>query len=92
MSGPGVCRTGNIQKSCRLCAEWQECWKEVYAVVFMDVHYVRSEGRIVKRGLHCLSIDEWEKDVLEWRVEKTSAKFWLSIMNGLKNRGALRIS
>ena len=31
---------------------------------------------------------EWKKDVLGMYVGKNeSAKFWLSIMNGLKNRG-----
>lgn len=73
--------------------EWQERpLEEVYAVVFMDaIHYhVRSEGRIVKRAVYiALGIDmEGKKDVLGMYVgENESAKFWLSIMNGLKNRG-----
>ena len=73
--------------------EWQECpLEEVYAVVFMDaIHYhVRSEGRIVKRAVYiALGIDmNGKKDVLGMYVgENESAKFWLSIMNGLKNRG-----
>ena len=76
-----------------LIKEWQERpLEEVYAVVFMDaIHYhVRSEGRIVKRagyiaiGINMAGI----KDVLGMYVgENESAKFWLSIMNGLKNRG-----
>ena len=66
--------------------------EEVYAVVFMDaIHYhVRSEGRIVKRAVYiALGIDmNGKKDVLGMYVgENESAKFWLSIMNGLKNRG-----
>ncbi len=77
--------------------EWQERpLEEAYAVVFMDaIHYhVRSEGRIVKRcGLHrSWYRHEWKKDVLGMYVgENESAKFWLSIMNGLKT-GELRIS
>ena len=73
--------------------EWQEHpLDEVYAVVFMDaIHYhVRSEGRIVKRAVYiALGIDmNGKKDVLGMYVgENESAKFWLSIMNGLKNRG-----
>lgn len=73
--------------------EWQERpLEEVYAVVFMDaIHYhVRSEGRIVKRAVYiALGIDmHGHKDVLGMYVgENESAKFWLSIMNGLKNRG-----
>ncbi len=73
--------------------EWQERpLEEVYAVVFMDaVHYhVRSEGRIVKQAVYiALGIDmNGHKDVLGMYVgENESARFWLSIMNGLKNRG-----
>ena len=73
--------------------EWQEHpLEEVYAVVFMDaIHYhVRSEGRIVKRAVYiALGIDmSGKKDVLGMYVgENESAKFWLSILNGLKNRG-----
>ena len=66
--------------------------EEVYAAVFMDaIHYhVRSEGRIVKRAVYiALGIDmNGKKDVLGMYVgENESAKFWLSIMNGFKNRG-----
>ncbi|MDE7113909.1 MAG: IS256 family transposase, partial [Acetatifactor sp.] len=73
--------------------EWQERpLEEVYAVVFMDaIHYhVRSEGRIVKRAVYiALGIDmNGKKDVLGMYVgENESAKFWLSIMNGLWIRG-----
>lgn len=73
--------------------EWQERpLEDVYAVVFMDaIHYhVRSEGRIVKHAVYiALGISmEGRKDVLGMYVgENESAKFWLSIMNGLKNRG-----
>ena len=64
----------------------------MYAVVFMDaIHYhVCSEGHIVKRAVYIvLGIDmNGKKDVLGMYVgENKSAKFWLSIMNGLKNRG-----
>ena len=73
--------------------EWQERPLEaVYAVVFMDaIHFhVRNEGRIVKRAVYiAIGIDMYGcKDVLGMYVgENESAKFWLSIMNGLKNRG-----
>ena len=73
--------------------EWQERpLEEIYAVVFMDaIHYhVRHEGRIVKRAVYiAIGIDmTGHKDVLGMYVgENESAKFWLSIMNGLKNRG-----
>lgn len=73
--------------------EWQERPLEgIYAVVFLDaIHYhVRSEGRIVKRAVYIvIGIDmSGKKDVLGMYVGKNeSAKFWLSIMNSLKNRG-----
>ena len=76
-----------------LVKEWQERpLQEVYAVVYMDaIHYhVRSEGRIVKRAVYiALGIDmEGKKDVIGMYVgENEGAKFWLSIINGLKNRG-----
>ena len=73
--------------------EWQERpLEEIYAVVFMDaIHYhVRHEGRIVKRAVYiAIGIDmNGRKDVLGMCVgQNESAKFWLSILNGLKNRG-----
>ena len=73
--------------------EWQERPLEsVYAVVFMDaIHYhVRNEGRIVKRAVYiAIGIDmNGHKDVLGMYVgQNESAKFWLSILNGIKNRG-----
>lgn len=73
--------------------EWQERpLEEIYAVVFMDaIHYhVRHEGRIVKRAVYiAIGIDmNGRKDVLGMYIgQNESAKFWLSILNGLKNRG-----
>lgn len=73
--------------------EWQERpLEEVYAVVYMDaIHYhVRSEGRIVKKAVYImLGINmDGRKEVLGMYVgENESAKYWLSVINGLKNRG-----
>lgn len=73
--------------------EWQERpLEDIYAVVFLDaVHFhVRNEGRIVKRAVYiAIGLDmEGKKDVLGMYVgQNESAKFWLSILNGLKNRG-----
>ena len=73
--------------------EWQERPLEsIYAVVFMDaIHYhVRNEGRIVKRAVYIAigSDMDGHKDVLGMYVgQNESAKFWLSILNGIKNRG-----
>lgn len=65
--------------------------EDIYAVVFMDaIHYhVRYEGRIVKRAVYvAIGIDmNGRKDVLGMYVgQNESAKFWLSILNGLRNR------
>ena len=55
------------------------------------IHYqMCNEGRIVKRAVYiAIGIDmEGHKDVLGMYVwQNESAKFWLSILNGLKNRG-----
>ncbi len=61
-------------------------------MVFMDaIHYhVRSEGQIVKKAVYiAIGIDmDGIKDVLGmWVGKNESAKFWLSIMNSLRNRG-----
>ncbi len=73
--------------------EWQSRPLEsIYAVVFMDaIHFhVRSEGQIVKKAVYiALGINmDGIKDVLGmWVGENKSAKFWLSVMNGIRNRG-----
>jgi len=66
--------------------------ESIYAVVFMDaIHFhVRSEGRIVKKAVYiAIGIDmEGFRDVLGmWIGENESSKFWLSVMNDMKNRG-----
>ena len=72
---------------------WQERpLDEIYAVVFLDaIHYhVRNEGHIVKQAVYiAIGIGmDGRKDVLGMYVgQNESAKFWLSILNGLKNRG-----
>ena len=73
--------------------EWQQRPLEsVYAVVFMDaIHYhVRSEGQIVKKAVYiAIGIDlDGKKDVLGmWVGENESAKYWMTVLNSLKNRG-----
>jgi len=73
--------------------EWQSrMLRSVYAVVFMDaIHYhVRQEGSVVKKAVY-ISIGiglDGMKDVLGlWVGDTESSKFWLSVMNSLKNRG-----
>jgi len=73
--------------------EWQQRPLEsIYAVVFMDaIHYhVRSEGQIVKKAVYiAIGVQmDGKRDVLGmWVGENESSKYWLGILNGLKNRG-----
>ena len=73
--------------------EWQQRpLHDIYSVVFLDaIHFhVRSEGRIIKKAVYiAIGIDmEGYRDVLGmWIGENESAKFWLSVLNDIKNRG-----
>ena len=73
--------------------EWQNRpLEKVYPFIFMDaIHYkIRDEGRIHKRACYVvLGVNlEGNKDILGmWIGENESSKFWLGIMNELKNRG-----
>ena len=68
--------------------EWQHRpLEEVYAVVFLDsiYYHVRSEGQIVKKAVYiAIGI---KKILGMWVGENESVKYWLSILNSLKNRG-----
>jgi transposase-like protein len=76
-----------------LIKEWQNRpLPNIYAVVFMDaIHFnVRQDGQIIKKAAYMsVGIDlEGRKDVLGiWIGEHESAKFWLNVLNELKNRG-----
>lgn len=76
-----------------IAKEWQQRPLEtVYAVVFLDaIHFhVRSEGQVVKKAVYvAIGIDlDGRKDVLGmWFGENESAKFWATVLNGLRNRG-----
>lgn len=76
-----------------LIKEWQNRpLQGVYAVVFLDaIHFkVKHEGQIVNKAAYMvIGIDlDGNKDVLGmWIGENESAKFWLSVLNDLKNRG-----
>lgn len=77
--------------------EWQgRPLEEIYAVVFMDaIHFhVRSEGQVVKKAVYIAIGVQMDgmRDVLGmWVGENESAKFWLGILNSLKNRGVKEI-
>lgn len=76
-----------------LVKEWQNRpLQSVYAVVFLDaIHFkVKQDGAIVNKAAYMvIGIDlDGNKDVMGiWIGENESAKFWLSVLNELKNRG-----
>jgi transposase-like protein len=76
-----------------LVTEWgNRPLSSLYAILFMDaIHYkVRSEGRVITKAAYtAIGVDlEGVKDVLGiWVGENESAKFWLSVINEIKNRG-----
>lgn len=73
--------------------EWQmRPLESIYAVVFMDaIHFhVRSKGQIIKKAVYIaigVQMDGIREVLGMWVGENESAKFWLGILNGLKNRG-----
>ena len=73
--------------------EWQNRpLDDVYPIVFIDaVHFsVRQDSQVVKKAAYIvLGVDkEGNKDILGmWIGENESAKFWLGVLNDLKQRG-----
>jgi len=73
--------------------EWQaRPLQRTYAVVFLDaIHYkVKQEGHIVNKAVYMvIGIDmDGCKDVLGMYIgEHETSKFWLTVLNELKNRG-----
>lgn len=73
--------------------EWQNRPLEpIYPFVFMDaIHYkLKDDGRILNRAAYVvLGINiEGNKDILGiWIGENETSKFWLGVLNELKNRG-----
>ncbi len=76
-----------------LIKEWQSRpLQKTYAVVFLDaIHYkVQQEGHIVNKAVYMvIGIDmDGCKDVLGMYIgEHETSKFWLTVLNELKNRG-----
>lgn len=73
--------------------EWQNrSLESVDAVVFMDaIHYhVCSEGQIVKKAVYIaigINLDGRKEVLGMWVGENESAKFWATVLNGMRNRG-----
>ena len=76
-----------------LVAEWQSRpLEKTYSFVFMDaIHYkVREDKQVmIKAAYVVIGVNlDGEKEVLEiWIGANESSKFWLSVLNDLKNRG-----
>jgi putative transposase len=72
---------------------WQNrALEPLYAIVYLDALYVkmRHEGRVENRAVYvAIGVDlEGQKDVLGlWTSANEGAKFWLSVLTELKNRG-----
>jgi putative transposase len=76
-----------------LARSWQNRPLEsFYAVVFLDALYVkiRHEGRVENRAVYvAIGINlEGQKEVLGlWMGANEGAKFWMSVLNEMRNRG-----
>ncbi len=76
-----------------MITEWQNRpLSTIYAIVFMDaIHYkVRQDGRVITKAAYtAIGVDlDGIKDVLGiWIGENESSKYWLSVINEIKNRG-----
>jgi len=76
-----------------LIREWQNRPLEsVYAMVMLDAIYykVREEGTVVRKAVYIgIGTDlDGRKDVLGlWVGAAESAKYWMGVLTGLKNRG-----
>ena len=73
--------------------EWQNRQLHtIYPIVFIDcVHFnVKTENMVVKKAAYIVLgvTEDGCKEVLGiWIVENETAKFWLSVLTDLKNRG-----
>lgn len=73
--------------------EWQtRPLSEVYAIVYMDAMFfnVRQDGQVIKKSSYAAlgyNLDGHKEILGLWIAESESAKFWLSILTELKNRG-----
>jgi putative transposase len=65
---------------------------EVYPVVYMDALYVRmrDNGQVQNRAIHVaigIRMDGCKEVLGLWATTTEGAKFWLQVLNELKNRG-----
>ncbi len=73
--------------------EWQSRPLEpIYAVIYMDAVFLkmRTEGHVRNVALYTIigiNLDRLKECLGLWICETESAKYWLSVLNELKNRG-----
>jgi len=73
--------------------EWQSRpLEQIYAVIYMDAVFLkmRTEGHVRNVALYTIigiSLDGLKECLGLWICETESAKYWLSVLNELKNRG-----
>jgi putative transposase len=88
---------GLISQVTEAVSEEVKAWQSrplepLYAIVYLDALYVkmRHDGRVENRAVYvAIGVDlEGKKDVLGlWTSANEGAKFWLSVLTELKNRG-----
>ena len=85
--------SGITDKVLPVAREWQNRpLPELYAIVYLDgmVFSVNQEGQVAKKTAYVITgiTIEGERDVLGiWIGEAESAKFWMSALVSIKNRG-----
>ncbi len=73
--------------------EWQmRPLDEVYPIVYLDciVLKIRQDKRVIKKAIYLavgVNLDGQKELLGMWISENEGAKFWLSILSELKNRG-----
>jgi len=80
-----------MDKILPIAKEWQaRPLESIYTVIYAIHYHVRQDGRIIKKAVYiAIGINiEGIKDVLGlWIGENESSKYWLSVINEIKNRG-----
>lgn len=73
--------------------DWQNRpLEELYAILYLDAMFfnVKQDGRIIKKSAYVIlgyTVEGFKEILGIWIGENESAKFWLNILNELKNRG-----
>ena len=76
-----------------LAREWQSRPLEsVYAIVFLDALHcsVRKDGQVVKKAVYIalgITLEGIKEIIGMWIGENESSRFWLNVLNEIKNRG-----